>query len=115
MLLQIILNLTLIMYYTQVLHPPDGWWQLSQLLGPLVWLGATVMDSTLASYLFVLNALALLIWEFGSYRGVIWMRGILFPRVIAFIAFSTLLLPTLVIIVAAGFEEQTRLTMEISL
>ncbi|MEW8682999.1 MAG: DUF2157 domain-containing protein [Candidatus Thiodiazotropha endolucinida] len=111
MLLQILLNLTLIMYYTQVLHPPDGWWQLSQLLGPLVWLGTTVMDSTLAGYLFVLNVIALLIWEFGSYCGVSWMRGILFPRVIAFIAFSTVLLPTLVIIVAAGFEEQTRLSV----
>ena len=66
MLLQILLNLTVIMYYTQVLNPPDGWWQLSQLLGPLVWLGTTVMDSTLASYLFALNAVALVIWEFGT-------------------------------------------------
>ncbi|MCU7812535.1 MAG: DUF2157 domain-containing protein [Candidatus Thiodiazotropha sp. (ex Notomyrtea botanica)] len=111
MLLQILLNLTVIMYYTQVLHPPDGLWQLSQLLGPLVWLGTTVMDSTLASYLFVLNVLALLIWEFGAYRSVSWMQGTLFPRVITFVAFSTVLLPTLVIIVAAGFEEQARLSV----
>jgi len=69
LLLQILLNLTVIMYYTQVLHPPDGWWQLSQLLGPMVWLGATLMDSTLGGYLFSLNAAALVIWELGA-RGV---------------------------------------------
>ena len=39
-----LLNLTLILYYTQVLHPPDGWWELARLLGPLVWLGSTVTD-----------------------------------------------------------------------
>lgn len=109
-LLQILLNLTLIMYYTQVLHPPDGWWQLSQLLGPLVWLGTTVMDSTLASYLFWLNLLALLIWEFGTYRGVPWMRDTLFPRLFAFLALCTVLLPTLVMIVVAGFKAHTTLS-----
>jgi uncharacterized membrane protein len=111
MLLQILLNLTVIMYYTQVLNPPDGWWQLSQLLGPLVWLGTTVMDSTLASYLFALNAVALVIWEYGAGRGVAWMQGTLFPRLIAFAALGTVLIPTLIIIVAAGFEEKTGLSV----
>jgi uncharacterized membrane protein len=108
--LQLLLNLTLILYYTQVLHPPSGWWQLSQLLGPLVWLGSTVMDSTLASYLFALNLLALIIWEYASSRGIDWLQGRLFPRLFAFIALCTVLLPTLVIIVAAGFEEQAGLS-----
>ena len=110
MLLQLLLNLTVIMYYTQVLHPPDGWWQLAQLLGPLVWLGTTVTDSTLASYLFALNGAALVIWEFGAGRGVAWMQGSLFPRVIAFAAFCTVLIPTLIIIVAASLDETTGLS-----
>jgi uncharacterized membrane protein len=108
--LQLLLNLTLILYYTQVLHPPSGWWQLAQLLGPLVWLGSTVMDSTLASYLFALNLLALIVWEYASSRGIDWLQGRLFPRLFAFIALCTVVLPTLVIIIAAGFEEQTNLT-----
>jgi uncharacterized membrane protein len=111
MLLQILLNLTVIMYYTQVLHPPDGWWQLSQLLGPLVWLGTTVMDSTLASYLFALNAVALVIWEYGAGRGVSWMQGTVFPRLMALAALSTVLIPTLIIIVVASFEEKTGLSV----
>ncbi|MGD8909958.1 MAG: DUF2157 domain-containing protein, partial [Chromatiales bacterium] len=108
--LQLLLNLTLILYYTQVLHPPSGWWQLTQLLGPLVWLSSTVMDSTLASYLFALNLLALVVWEYASSRSIDWLQGRLFPRLFAFIALCTVLLPTLVIIVAASFEEQTGLS-----
>ncbi len=106
MLLQILLNLAVIMYYTQVLHPPEGWWQVSQLLGPLVWLGTTVMDATLASYLFALNAAALVLWEFGVRHGIAWMQGAMFPRLITLLALSTVLIPTLIIIIAAGFEEQ---------
>jgi hypothetical protein len=99
------------MYYTQVLHPPDGWWELTRLLGPLVWLGSTVTDSTLASYLFALNVAALAIWEFGAARGVAWMQGSLFQRLIAFAAFSTVLIPTLIIIVAGSLEEKTGLSL----
>lgn len=104
MLVQILLNLTVIMYYTQVLNPPDGWWQLAQLLGPLVWLGTTVTDSTLASYLFALNAVAVVAWEFGARLGVGWMQGTLFPRLTSIAALSTVLIPTLIIVVVAGFD-----------
>lgn len=105
-LLQLLLNLSVIMYYTQVLHPPEGWWQLSQLLGPLVWLGTTMTDSTLASYLFALNAGALILWEFNAHRGIAWMQGRMFPRLIALLALSTVVIPTLIIIVVASFEGQ---------
>ncbi|NNE64373.1 MAG: DUF2157 domain-containing protein, partial [Gammaproteobacteria bacterium] len=54
-LFQTLLILALIMYWTQVVDPPSGWWQLSQLLGPLVWLSSTLMNSTLASLVFALN------------------------------------------------------------
>ena len=111
LLLQLLLNLTVIMYYTQVLHPPEGWWELAQLLGPLVWLGTTVMDSTLASYLFVLNVAALVIWEVGAHRGITWMQGRVYPGVIAVAVLSTVLLPTLVMIVVTGFAEKTQLSV----
>ena len=110
MLFQTLLNLAFIMYWTQVLHPPTGWWQLSQLLGPLVWLGSTVIDSRLASYLFTMNITALLIWEFAANRGVSWIQGRWFPRVLAFGALSTVLLPTLIIIFAASFGERASLS-----
>ncbi len=108
-LFQLLLNLSLILYYTQVLKPPEGWWELNQLLGPLVWLATTVTDSTLASALFVLNLLALVAWESGAVRGTPWLQGSLFPRLLAFLAFCTTVSPTLVIVVLVGFDEQTRL------
>jgi uncharacterized membrane protein len=103
-LLQLLLNLTLVLYYTQVLHPPLGGWQLTQTLGPLVWLGASIADSTLASALFVLNALALTLWEFGLWRKVAWMQGTLFPRLFAFVALCVVLLPTLLIIMETSTD-----------
>ncbi len=110
MLFQTLVNLALIMYWTQVLHPPPGWWQLSQLLGPLVWLGTMIMDSTLASILFAINVTGLLIWEYAANRGVDWMQGRWFPRLLAFGAFNTVLLPTLIIIIVRSFGEKTGLS-----
>lgn len=110
MLFQVLLNLGFIMYWTQVLDPPDGWWQLSQLLGPLVWLASLMMDSTMGSYTFALNAIALLVWETAAARGVSWMQGRWYPRVIAFGALSTVLIPTLIMIIAASFGETAGLS-----
>lgn len=109
LLFHVLLSLTVIMYYTQVLHPPEGWWQLAQILGPLVWLGTTVMDSTLASALYALNTIGLVVWEFGTHRGVSWMQGRTYPRLIAFGAFSAVLPSTLVMIFGAGFGENAGL------
>lgn len=109
LLLHVLLSLTVIMYYTQVLHPPEGWWQIAQLLGPLVWLGATVTDSTLASTLYALNAIGLVIWEFGAHRGVSWMQGRTYPRLIAFGAFAVVLPSTLIMIFGASFGENAGL------
>ena len=107
----LLLNLTAIMYYTQVLNPPEGWWQLAQLLGPLVWLGTTVTDSTLAAYLFVLNIASLVVWEIGARRGTPWMQGTLFPRLVALTALLIVLIPTVIIILAAGLDEKTGLSV----
>lgn len=105
-LLQLLLNLALIMYWTQVVDPPDGWWQLSQLLGPLVWLSSTLMNSTLASLVFALNAIALVVWEYASNRGLNWMQGRIYPRIMAFGALSNVLIPTVVIIFGASLGER---------
>lgn len=110
MLFQVLLILGFIMYWTQVLHPPEGWWQLSQLLGPLVWLASLMMDSTMGSIVFALNAIALLAWEAGASRGIDWMQARWYPRLIAFGALTTVLIPTLIMIVAASFGERSGLS-----
>lgn len=108
-LFQALLILALIMYWTQVVDPPNGWWQLSQLLGPLVWLSGTLMNSTLASLVFALNLVALVAWEYAIYRNVGWVQGRTFPRVVGFGAFANVLLPTVVLAFGAGFGESEKL------
>ncbi len=106
LLFQILLNLTVILYWIQVLYPPDGWWLVSQLLGPLVWLATTVMDWRLASWLFALNVLAIVIWEIAAARGAPWLQGRSFPRVVGLIALYTVLGPTVLLIFAAAVEHR---------
>lgn len=107
----ILLNLTVILYYTQVISPPGGWWSVGQLFGPLVWLTTTVTDSTLASSLFGLDAIALACWEVGARTRGGWMRGRVFPRLVALLAFGSLLPSSLLIIAggAAGAEPNLHL------
>lgn len=111
LLLLVLLDLTLVLYWTQVLHPPGGWWHLTQLLGPLVWLGSAVMDWRLASLLFGLNAGAVVAWEAASARGAPWLQGRSFPRLSAAIALYTVIGPTLVMIFAASLEESVRIAV----
>lgn len=106
LLFQVLLNLTVILYWIQVLYPPDGWWLVSQLLGPLVWLGTTVMDWRLASWLFALNVLAIVAWEIAAARNVPWLQGRAYPRIIGLIALYTVLGPTLLLIFAAANEHR---------
>ncbi len=108
-LFQTLLILALIMYWTQVIDPPDGWWQLTQLLGPLIWLSSTLMNSTLASLVFVFNLIALVAWELAHNREVNWVRGRTYPRVIGFGAFSVVLIPTVVLIVGASLAEANKI------
>lgn len=101
-----LLNLVLILYWIQVLHPPFGGWQVAQLLGPLVWLSAMVMDWRLASWLFALNATAIVVWELSSGRGISWLQGRWFPRLTALVALYTVTAPTLLLILAAGMDSR---------
>jgi uncharacterized membrane protein len=98
----VLLNLAVIMYWTQVLFPPEGWWSLGQILGPLVWLWTTVTDSRLASVLFLLNGTALLAWEYFASRGIEWLQSRWAPRLIVLIALNTVILPTVIIIFGEG-------------
>ena len=108
-LFQTLLILALIMYWTQVVDPPNGWWQLAQLLGPLVWLSSTMMDSTLASLVFALNAVALIAWEYAVNQNVAWMQGRTYPRVVGLGALSNVLIPTVMFIIGASFGETMNL------
>lgn len=111
LLFVVLLDLALILYWVQVLHPPDGWWMLAQLMGPLVWLGSAVIDSGLAGWLFALNAAALVLWELAASLRVAWLRGRTGPRVLALIAFYTVLAPTLLLIFAASAEERVKISL----
>jgi len=111
LLFVILLNLALIMFWTQVLAPPEGWWQLAQLFGPLVWLGSLVTDSHLSTAVLLLNVFALLAWEFASIRGAPWVQSGWFVRVVAFIALGTVVTPTLLIVLAGAFGEKLGLTL----
>ena len=82
MLLLILVDLSVILYWTQVLRP-DSLALLGQLLGPLAGLFGAVTDGGLASLVFILNAGALAVWEWFARRGVPWMQGRWWPRIVA--------------------------------
>ncbi len=110
MLLTVLANLAIIMYWTQVLFPPSGWWVLSQLLGPLAWLGTTIMDSRLANIIFALNVIILATWEILALRGADWMQARWCPRIIAFECLTIVLIPTLFIAIGASFGSDGHLS-----
>lgn len=99
MLMLVLLNLSLTLFWVQVLYPPSQIMdEVSQLLGPLFWLAHTMGDFRLAQLLFVFNASVLLLWEFFSARGVPWMQGRWFPRVVATGALAIIVSSTLILI-----------------
>ena len=107
-LIVVLANLTVIMYWTQVLYPPEGAWNLAQLLGPIFWLGSTVMDARLANVLFALNAVALVVWEILGALGVTWLRARWAPRVIALVALNVVVLPTMIVIIGESLDVQMK-------
>lgn len=101
-LFQTLLAIALIMYWTQVVDPPDGWWQLATLLGPLFWLASTLLNSDLAGLVFALNVVSLIIWETAANKEIAWLQGRTFPRLVAFGTLTTVLVPTTIIIMAGA-------------
>lgn len=110
LLLVVLVNLAVLLYWIQVLYPPEGWWLLTQLLGPLVWLTSAIHDSRLGALLFAVNVLAVAIWEMAAWRGrADWLRNRWLPRLVALMAVYTVLGPTLLLIFAASLDERLRL------
>ncbi len=105
MLVLVLVNLSVILYWTQVLYPQrvDV---LGTVLGPLVGLTETFIDARLADLVFVLNASALLLWEFLVRRNMSWMRGRTFPRVVSLIALTPVLFSSLFLILS--FDSTSR-------
>ena len=87
MLLLVLANLTMILYWTQVLRPSFAS-LIGGLLGPLTGLFGAVTDSTLAMLVFSVNAASLAVWEWLARRGIGWMSGRWFPRLVAVIALT---------------------------
>ncbi len=96
-------NLSIILYWTQVLYPQRLG---AEFLGPLVGLTGTFTDPRLADLVFVLNASALFLWELLARRKVSWMRGRTFPRVVSLIALIPVIFSSLFLIV--GFDNTGR-------
>lgn len=111
LLFLLLLNLTLILYWTQVLYPLEGWWEVSRLMGPLVWLAGVVLDWRLASWLSALNVLAIVAWEIAARRDSAWLQGRWFVRVAAVMALYTVLGPTLALILAATIDARSNLSV----
>jgi uncharacterized membrane protein len=97
-LMLVLANLSLILYWTQVLYPPPGFWGLTQILGPLVWLGTTVMDARLGSLVFLLNVAVLVAWEVIARRDAGRPPGLWFPRLVAVGALANVVIGTLMVI-----------------
>jgi uncharacterized membrane protein len=94
MLMLVLANLSLILYWTQVLRP-SGLSSLGGLFGPLASLVGAVTDGGLATLVFVLNALALVAWELRAQRSVAWMVGRWWPRIVALAALAVVVSGTL--------------------
>jgi uncharacterized membrane protein len=102
LLLLILLNLSLILYWTQIVHPEDWRNFVASLLGPFAGITFSLTDFALAQWVFALNTGALVIWEWFSRRGVVWMAGRSFPRIITVFALMPIVISTLIFILASG-------------
>jgi len=105
MLLLVLVDLSVILYWTQVLRP-DSLAQLGQLLGPLAGLFGAVTDGGLASLVFILNAGALAVWEWFARRGVPWMQGRWWPRIVAVLTLIVVVTGSLFYIFAIRFGDR---------
>ena len=102
LLLLVLLNLSLVMYWTQLVHPEDWGVSFARELGPFAGITYSLTDFALAQWVFALNVAALVGWEYFSKRGLDWMQSRSFPRIIAVFALVPVLISTLIFILAAG-------------
>lgn len=66
----------------------------------------TEFDYNLFNGLFLLNGLALAVWELGQRRGYSWLQGRWEPRLMALAAFGFVLIPTIGFIYSLRFDEE---------
>jgi len=104
LLLLVLANLSLILYWTQLVHPEDWSRGLATELGPFAGITYSLTDFALAQWVCALNAFALVSWEFFQRRELHWMRGRSFPRIIAVFALVPIAISTLIFIFAMGAE-----------
>ena len=110
LLLLVLANLSLILYWTQIVHPEDWSRGLASALGPFAGITYSLTDFSLAQWVFSLNVLALILWEYFSKhsinnnRNISWMCGRLFPRIIAIFALLPIVISTLIFIFTAGSD-----------
>ncbi len=105
MLALVLVNLSIIFYWTQVLYPQRPG---VDVLGPLVGLTGTFTDARLADLVFALNASALLLWEILVRRNVSWMRGRTFRRVVSLLALTPVVFSSLFLILGSLFGSEGR-------
>lgn len=97
LLLAVLLNLALILYWGQVVNPPMAWvGGLVRIFGPLFWLSYLLTDARLALLVFALNATVLAVWEYMAAKGVVWMQGRWLPRLLAVFALAVIMPAVLV-------------------
>lgn len=108
MLVAVLANLALILFWQQVLYPPDDFGDLAAMLGPGFMLMHALQDFRLAQLVFALNVTAMLGWEFLRWRGVTWAGGRWFVRLLAGFALAAMTGTTLIVIVS-GFHGPARL------
>lgn len=102
LLLLVLANLSLILYWTQLVHPEDWTRGIATELGPFAGITYALADFSLAQWVFSLNVLALAVWEFFSVRKIGWMRGRSFPRIITLFALVPIVISTLIFIFITG-------------
>jgi len=108
LLILVLANLTLILFWEQVLHPDRGLGQeLPRLMGPGVWLLIMLSDHQLAQLVFTVNAITLVVWEWLCSQGIRWAQALWFPRIVAVFALVTITGATLSLLFASGMWEAT--------
>lgn len=93
MLLLVLGNLSLMLWWTGVYRPPQ-WLGFAQELGPVFWLGITFTDADLALLVVALNSLALITYEAMADR-LAWLGGRWMPRVLMVGILATLTVPVM--------------------
>lgn len=108
LLLVILANLALMLYWVQVLHPPAALGQdFARELGPLFWIIAIVGDQRLAEWLFALNVVAVVGLELWARMGAEWLSGRWMFRIIGLLGLAAITDGALHTVLFSAFDSNT--------